>query len=1451
MRRNGTRKIISFLLACSLILPMMQVDGLIRTVSAVSGITEATYETTENYTHTIYANGMPLLIVATEHTDYAKLYIDANGNGTGDAGEEITGWKGDGTLDGGGIYYSDLYKGYFLANTTVYGGSKEGNCRYDTSVTLSGATDPSDGTPFTLRMICGGNKNGSLEGSTRVNISGGNVRWVFGGGNGGTVDGSTAVNVTGGFVAGNLYGGGVGGNVTGNTSVNIQGGVVSSVFGGNENHGSVEGDTCLTFGEGAVVKGWVYGGGAGYNDSLITEVAGSTNIIIHGGVFSRNIHGGGGWRGAKAGNTNITIHGGKIEGDVYGGGEEQSVVTGTASITVNGGEMLQVAATGAGWNDTEAVVENARIRFNGGSVDRFLAFGENEGAILNGDLSFSMTGDSFSKTSLWFGDPGDSKSFQNLSVFLKDGKAEYLYFWSPVRKNLNISFDRGEAGYFYMADGILAGAGPSALVYENCGSADNRWGEYDIFYSNLSNGENPLFSYRNVNNNRFTSIRMKNSYINFLDTSTWNEDRGLQALTEKLEIDGGALRIAGVQTSYMPDTTFKNHPLLLRTSDSMACFDRGVIHGAARIAWLDRDGAGSAEDKSLYPLVCGVSENPDQTFASADEMLCLKTNTIWSHEFSGKAWYAGTTEKFCRCSVYGDSGMLSAVPGTFPTIITLPAGSGEKTVTLRDTRWDSTGDSDNCPVVGHRGTVSEFEYALISEGTTSVNPVLNGDRLTVYGPGRTNISVTQKLNGKSYTYRSGIYAVEIPAADSFTYTIGMCEDLFLEFKSGAMEDISGLWDKTNHQWVDESAYTMTVEDGTLYVTISREYLGTLEEGSHMFDIGIYLEHFRQRYEYEFTVNIVQPKEVTEPVIECSGEPFRYDGTAKIPRVTVKDGDTVIPSDEYEVRYENNINAGTARIIITDKEGGNYIVNGTAFFEIINDYRPKNGTDYTVNRNIHGWTNTDFEVTAKEGYLLSCGNTLADTWKPVLSVSGETAAALTFYVRNLKNGEISLAVTERCGIDTSGIESYDIIFNGSSVVRSLEEISFKSVYDYPVKVEITADDTLSGTDSISYFISETVLNEEQLKNVTQWTEGRRFTLNEEDGKKFIIYVKAADRAGNILYYGSEGAEFDLSAPVISGVTDGSTCYTTQTVTVTDRNLSEITVNGEKVENCFLLNGNTDKTYVIIASDRAGNETKAVVTMKPVSCLADVLAGITPENVTADDRPVVEALIRNITDLSAEEYLTSGEMKALEQIKVMASRLAEMILEAETAVRAEEIATVKDISADTVRFADESALEKAKNLLEKALKNYGGNYTDEEKQAAQDELLRIQKALESLKRVRELQEMIYALPDGENAGSGNMDIESAVRRARELYDSLTGHEKSLAGAEAEEKLERLLAILNDGEHTDDENKKESESENNDHPETGDTVDDWRWFSVMLVSAGILGGRSLYRRKKQGDR
>jgi len=79
--------------------------------------------------------------------------------------------------------------------------------------------------------------------------------------------------------------------------------------------------------------------------------------------------------------------------------------------------------------------------------------------------------------------------------------------------------------------------------------------------------------------------------------------------------------------------------------------------------------------------------------------------------------------------------------------------------------------------------------------------------------------------------------------------------------------------------------------------------------------------------------IASVKVVFNPTITLETTIYTYDGSEKKPGVSVKDGETTIPNNEYTVEYSNNTNAGTATVNIEDIAGDDLIVSGSANFTI--------------------------------------------------------------------------------------------------------------------------------------------------------------------------------------------------------------------------------------------------------------------------------------------------------------------------------------------------------------------------------------------------------------------------------------------------------------------------------------------------------------------------------------
>lgn len=84
---------------------------------------------------------------------------------------------------------------------------------------------------------------------------------------------------------------------------------------------------------------------------------------------------------------------------------------------------------------------------------------------------------------------------------------------------------------------------------------------------------------------------------------------------------------------------------------------------------------------------------------------------------------------------------------------------------------------------------------------------------------------------------------------------------------------------------------------------------------------------------ETTKNFTVARKTVKADVTVNGT-YTYNANAIEPTdIVVKDGEAVIPVDEYTVSYANNTNAGTATVTISNKDVGNYTVSGTGTFVI--------------------------------------------------------------------------------------------------------------------------------------------------------------------------------------------------------------------------------------------------------------------------------------------------------------------------------------------------------------------------------------------------------------------------------------------------------------------------------------------------------------------------------------
>lgn len=396
----------------------------------------------------------------------------------------------------------------------------------------------------------------------------------------------------------------------------------------------------------------------------------------------------------------------------------------------------------------------------------------------------------------------------------------------------------------------------------------------------------------------------------------------------------------------------------------------------------------------------------------------------------------------------------------------------------------------------------------------------------------------------------------------------------------------------------------------------------------------------------------------------------------------------------------------------------------------------------------------------------------------------------------QNGVYTLTLTENTTLTVEGVaditapENLTVSYGTDEFKEFLNNITFGLFFKESTEVSFAADDETSGVASVEYIRSETLLTEDQLKASTAWTAySGPIAETVADAKAFVYYGKVTDNAGNVTVFGADGVIFDTAAPSIGGVTNGGTYYTTQTATVTDVNPDVVTLNGETVASPVTLAGDTDATYTLTATDKAGNKAQITVTMKPIASLTAPLEGLTPDNVTSEDKAVLESVQADVEQVLNNDPMTEDERAKLEEIQTGIEQMLNALEEAQNAGSTESIDKVEDITSDNVKPEDKDDLEQAKEDLENALTDHGDNYTDEEKAQLEEDLDRIESALESLEKVEKVKEAIDALPD--SLEPDDLDTVQKTEAAKELYDQLTEHEKELLGSAAAEKLNRLLA------------------------------------------------------------
>ena len=160
---------------------------------------------------------------------------------------------------------------------------------------------------------------------------------------------------------------------------------------------------------------------------------------------------------------------------------------------------------------------------------------------------------------------------------------------------------------------------------------------------------------------------------------------------------------------------------------------------------------------------------------------------------------------------------------------------------------------------------------------------------------------------------------------------------------------------------------------------------------------------------------------------------------------------------------------------------------------------------------------------------------------------------------------------------------------------LNNITFGLFFKDTQTVTITAADN-SGTVLVSYLVTHQDLSEAELQSLV--FSGYEEPFHIDPNGEYIVYAMLADASLNITYLRSDRITLDNVQPVIGGIENGKTYCEAQTVTINEKYVDTVTVNGAAValnENGGFTLAPTNGGQRIVVTDKAGNTAEMTVTV----------------------------------------------------------------------------------------------------------------------------------------------------------------------------------------------------------------------------------------------------------------
>lgn len=380
-------------------------------------------------------------------------------------------------------------------------------------------------------------------------------------------------------------------------------------------------------------------------------------------------------------------------------------------------------------------------------------------------------------------------------------------------------------------------------------------------------------------------------------------------------------------------------------------------------------------------------------------------------------------------------------------------------------------------------------------------------------------------------------------------------------------------------------------------------------------------------------------------------------------------------------------------------------------------------------------------------------------------------------------------------------------------------------------DTTAPEIVGVENDKTYYVTKKIaIDDENLASVTLNGETVEDVFTLVGDKDATYVIRTEDKAGNV-------TEYTVYMKPISSITDAISAITADNVKSSDAetissverqilDIAEAFDDGESTEDEW------NKLTAAAAKCKDLNKRIAEVADE-ITRLTDAVNGYDIDKVTSDDKADVEKLIADIDTLLDGDNLTDTERAALEALKGTARALLDRIAAAKDAAEADEITVIDGITKDNVKLGDKEALETAEKALEGALRDFEGNYTDEEQEDLETRLETVKAALAAIGNAEKAAEEIGKLPSADDA---KLSDKSDLDRVKKLLEGLTENEKAMLDKDALGKVDALAEKI----------QKLAEEANS--PKTGDTSNLALWIALLFISGGAVIGTTVVSKKQK---